>query len=74
MMLLNKKGIMMLLNKKEVCANCVNKYQEPTHLGYDHLETHKCKANHGKECSDLFNSTCMKFSMKQEHADDYDRL
>ena len=51
----------MLLKDKKVCANCANEYQEIKNLGYDHYEPHRCKENNGKECSDVYNTTCYKF-------------
>ena len=68
---INKLGIQwkgliidMLLKDKKVCANCANEYQENKNLGYDHYESHRCKENNGKECSDVYNTTCYKFIKK----------
>lgn len=55
----------MLLRNKRVCANCLHKYQEDRNLGYDHYEPDRCEENNGKECSDVWNTTCDKFTWKK---------
>lgn len=54
----------MLLENKKVCVNCANCYQEHENLGYDNYEPHKCKENNRRECSDIWNTTCDKFTRR----------
>ena len=56
----------MQLKDKRVCANCTHKYSEHKNLGYDHYEPHRCENNNGRECSDVWNTTCDSFEFKKE--------
>ena len=44
--------------ERKVCAYCEHKYQEHKNLGYDHFEPYRCNARNGRECSDIFSTTC----------------
>lgn len=55
------------LDDKKVCANCSHKYNTVNNLGYDHFESHLCKAKNDKKCSDIWNTTCDQFSYKNNN-------
>lgn len=59
---------------KKVCANCSNVYLDYQSVNYDHFEPHRCKAMNGKECCDIFNSVCDKFSPKITHKQETDKM
>ena len=54
----------MLLKNKKVCANCIHRYSEHKQLEYDHYEPSKCSVFNGKECEDIWNTTCEHFDFK----------